>query len=76
MPRFYAIAHRYGARYTDFNGYYIGTVHAFNSRKDRDAWVAAAPLRGGDYQRTALSYQRGRADRYAIKHYQPPIPCP
>lgn len=56
---FYAITCTYGPDCIDSDGNRLGTVYVFDSRKDRDKWVAADRW-DGSYHRAALTSDEAR----------------
>lgn len=59
MSCFYGIYHQNGSNVVDSDGNRLGTVHVFNSRSDRDAWVSADVF-DGNYHRAAITGKEAR----------------
>ena len=57
---FYAFNHRYGINTTDTHGERIGSLAIFESKKERDEWVADDPYSNGNPCREALTGKEGR----------------
>ena len=59
MKLYYGFYNRYGLGMRDENGYRIGCVEAFKTKRDRDAWVAADEW-DGNYHREVISSAEAR----------------
>ena len=56
MRKYYGFEHAYGAQTGDANGDDLGECHEFDTKAERDAWVAA--------RRTEFRTERGYREAY------------
>jgi hypothetical protein len=74
MPRYYAVRWSYGVA-VDSDGDPIHTLHSFDSRRERDAWLADGPgyrTESGYREAVPASYPPLRRARRREKIYQGP----